>query len=134
MVKDVLVFVVFWTVGTIVASLVFSQVLLSIFFAIPFTRKLASLSIHLNPNYSLRVFWIKALVFGTLTFAITGAIYSKVSRAGLLGYIIGFIVLLIVGRKKFGNNAGNVMDYIKMQGKYLDLDLMDELIDDDNTP
>ncbi|MCC9604688.1 hypothetical protein LOC68_26760 [Blastopirellula sp. JC732] len=107
-----------WFIGTI-AGFFLLQVLIVLFFAIPFTLKLMRAK-AIKGSKVLGNYLISLLVIPGIFALITWAVYSWLPNYAL-AYWIGIAILVASGIGKYGENQANVADYMKTNWREVDV-------------
>lgn len=116
MIVDILLFILFWVLGTAATSFLLIPPLIVLFFAIPFTIELKRKGIvhSFAPAYKYLVSFI--LLFG-LFLIIIWAVWSYTNY--FLAYLIGIAIILPSGLKKCGKNPDNLNEYLITNSDYI---------------
>lgn len=119
MIWDIIAFIIFWTIGTSVYSMVFLQVILTITSSIPITIKLRSVC-----DYPVKTKGVvtKMLLITTLWTTISSAIILLLLNFGStpmkIGFGLGVVVGFVLSLSKLGVNKDNLGDYLDFYAQY----------------
>lgn len=118
--------VVIFIFGVLVFSFTVGNILLILFFGIPFTKKLEKCSL-LKTNKIVRHYIISLFIQFIILFVITILFYIYFQNSYFISLVVGYIFGLfgIIGNgNKFGLNLDNFLDYFEVNKRYF----FDELI------
>lgn len=115
---EIILFIVGWLAGLIVASFTLVQSGIIIFFGIPTTRKLTSEGVLKKDNPINKRHLISLAILLTLFAGIICAIYFWLPGA-FVGFLVGTGLVLLFSLGKLGANNNNVSDYMETNRRYL---------------
>jgi|SRR3989339_261144 len=121
--------------GVIIFSFTISNVILIIFFAIPFTKKLEKINLLKPNNHIIRSYVMKLFIQVIILFAITISFYiyflDGTFISLMIGYVLGFMGI-ITKIKEFRLNMNNFSDYFETNKDYFWEELVSKYDDDKN--
>ena len=120
--------IVFFIIGFILSSFLISNALLSIFFSIPFTKKLEKLGVTLDSKSII----FKNKITTTLnlgTMFLVLLIITLFFTKNCIPFYISIIVVILLLINKLKENPNNISDYFNTFKNYIDLDSLNDIND-----
>lgn len=113
---------IFWLLGGVIGSFGVIQLMIVLFFGIPFTNKLKKLGLITNA----RTIYKKSIItIAILTIEVGGVsilVYIYASQLSLIFYLIGICITFILGFRQTGTNDNNLQDYFKKNYRLINID------------
>ena len=114
--------------GIIVFSFTISNIILILFFAIPFTKKLERTGLlkknNITSSYIIALFVQVLIFFGVTTIFYAHSPYGYFISL-MIGYVLGTISI-ITKLKEFGLNMNNFSDYFEKNKTYFGEEIIDK--------
>lgn len=107
-----------WLVGLVIGSFFLAQPGIILFFGIPTTKKLQNAKLLIDDAHVIRQHWVSFFIQVAILAAVTVLIFTF-WPSGVLGYLIGMAVILLLSRGKLGATETNVREYMNSNAKYL---------------
>jgi hypothetical protein len=123
---------IFYFIGLTAASFTLIQVLIILFFGIPFTQKLERKNVLQKNNGIIRRELVSLLVLSALYIGIYSLIIHFIP-VGKLGFLIGTVMSIVMGIGQVRTNKKNLLDYFETNKRYLTVSIgkaLDEIVED----
>jgi len=122
---DFILWMVFWSLGILVGSLGLVQILIQLFFGIPYTIKLTKLGILTNRKIVIIKCTLNILFWFIIISMITFLIY-KYTLQFSTAYLIGLGIPLLLGYRKIGINKDNLSNYITTNNQFINIEALEK--------
>ena len=126
---NILFYVVFNIIGFFISCLFFNNTLISLFFAIPFTKKLSSQGCVKEKSKLMLSHKLTILITFGISFICT-LIVVLFFRNYIIPYLFGVLISLIISSKHLGTTPNNIEDYLNAYTKYLNIDKLNAILSD----
>lgn len=104
-------------VGFLTEVFITNQLLITVFFSFPFTKRLKK-SNYVVDNAIYRRFFTTIIISSLITITVTAVIYY-VLNTSFSGYVIGMVVGILMSLGKIGTNNENKADFLRVYGTYI---------------
>ncbi|MFA6407842.1 MAG: hypothetical protein WCV80_04065 [Candidatus Paceibacterota bacterium] len=121
--------------GVIIFSFVASNIILILFFAIPFTKKLEGKNLLKPNNHIIRNYIVTLFIQLVVFFVITTPFYIYFLDSAFISLVVGYMfgmVGIIIKIKEFGLNLNNFSDYFETNSRYFWEELIIKYNEDKN--
>ena len=128
---NLFMYFVFLIIGFSVSCFFFSNTLITIVFAIPFTKKLNEIGAvreFKKLMLSHKILVLILLIISLLPLVLILLFFKNY----IIPYVIGFGFSIIIGFKHFGKNANNIADFLSAYRNYLNTELIEIMLSDGN--
>ena len=110
-------FVLSWMAGLVVGAFTITQILIILFFGIPFTLKLKREG-KLKSLSPVRSYVISLVILSAL-FCLFLWLVNRFLPSALIGYYIGIGISILASLGKVGANPANISDYLETNRSHL---------------
>ena len=118
----------FVVVGFLATTFVLFQSFISLFFAIPFTNYLDGAGFVLKRVNIMKRIGV-TVVFSLVKFTFVVLLMYFFFATYLSAFLGGVLFSFLIGFKELGRNQGNIDDYYRINGYFLDMDGINQVIE-----
>jgi len=115
---DIVLFILGWLIGLVVASFTLVQAGIVLFFGIPMTRKLNKEGKLISPNPIQRRNSISLIIWFVVYFGVLYLVQLW-SQNVFVGYLVGTGIILLLSIGKLGTSKNNLTDYLETNKRFL---------------
>lgn len=111
----------FWILGVFIGSMGLIQMMMILFFSIPFTRQLHRLGLITNTGIIYKMNMTALAIWTLIIGGVSTLAYLYASHLSFKLYLIGIGVTFLMGMGKTGTNDNNVQDYFIVHHRLINL-------------
>ena len=113
---------VFWILGLVIGSMGLLQIMIILFFSIPYTKKLSCFGLIKSTSIIYKANLITISIWIIIIGGVSTLVFLYTSKVSLITYLVGIGIAILMGLSKTGTNDNNVQDYFTTNYRSINLD------------